>query len=229
MDQLQVREKEIFETLKRISKFAFVIIGGYAVNAYALPRFSVDCDIVVKDKEEADAISDELKKIGYAVQESKSEIPYYGNFIRYEKEIAKNFSVSIDILSKEILDRQTGSRFSAKWVFDNSSTKILKGRTISDQLKLNIIEVDALIAMKIVSCRETDIRDVFMMAPNSKNISWIKEEVSKRTDLNERLAKLKDKISSKKFKDNLQGVFGYVDKAAFEKSLSIIKKLAKSP
>ena len=87
MDQLQVREKEIFETLKRISKFAFVVIGGYAVNVYALPRFSVDCDIVVNDKEEADAISDELKKIGYAIQESKSDIPYHGNFIRYEKEI----------------------------------------------------------------------------------------------------------------------------------------------
>ena len=50
MDLLQIREKEIFETLKTISEFNFVLIGGYAVNAYALPRFSVDCDIVLRDK-----------------------------------------------------------------------------------------------------------------------------------------------------------------------------------
>ena len=49
---LQLREKEIFETLKKMNNFKFVIIGGYAVNAYTLPRFSVDCDIVIKDKEE---------------------------------------------------------------------------------------------------------------------------------------------------------------------------------
>jgi len=56
MEQLQLREKEIFETLKKIRKNNFVVIGGYAVNAYTLPRFSADCDIVIKDHKE-------LKKI----------------------------------------------------------------------------------------------------------------------------------------------------------------------
>ena len=46
---LQVREQEIFETLRKLRNCNFVIIGGYAVNAYTLPRFSVDCDLVVKD------------------------------------------------------------------------------------------------------------------------------------------------------------------------------------
>ena len=57
---LPLREKEIFETLRRMEKFKFVIIGGYAVNAYTLPRFSVDCDIVVKDKEELRDIEEAL-------------------------------------------------------------------------------------------------------------------------------------------------------------------------
>ena len=52
MEQLQLREKEIFEMLKKIKKRKFVVIGGYAVNAYTLPRFSVDCDIVIKDNDE---------------------------------------------------------------------------------------------------------------------------------------------------------------------------------
>lgn len=49
MDMLQIREKEVFDTLKKIRECRFVLIGGYAVNAYTLPRFSVDCDIVVED------------------------------------------------------------------------------------------------------------------------------------------------------------------------------------
>ena len=56
MEQLQLREKEIFETLKKIKKSNFIVIGGYAVNAYTLPRFSADCDIVIKNRKELEEI-----------------------------------------------------------------------------------------------------------------------------------------------------------------------------
>ncbi len=35
MDRLQLRENEIFGALNRLKARRFVIIGGYAVNAYA--------------------------------------------------------------------------------------------------------------------------------------------------------------------------------------------------
>ncbi|MBI4452589.1 hypothetical protein HY637_04110 [Candidatus Woesearchaeota archaeon] len=54
MELLQLREKEIFDTLKKIKNQKFALIGGYAVNAYALPRFSVDCDIVTENKAETE-------------------------------------------------------------------------------------------------------------------------------------------------------------------------------
>ena len=47
--------------------------------------------------------------------------------------------------------------------------KILKGKTIAEELKLRIINIDALLVMKIISYRSTDIRDLFMMFPNAKN------------------------------------------------------------
>ena len=52
MDPLQLREKEAFDTMSRLSGCNFVLIGGYAVSSYAAPRFSVDCDIVVEDASE---------------------------------------------------------------------------------------------------------------------------------------------------------------------------------
>lgn len=218
MEHLQLREKEIFETLKKIRNFKFVVIGGYAVNAYALPRFSVDCDIVVEDYSELEDMEKALKDFNYVNESAnKVNLPYHEEFRRYEKEIAKNFRVSIDLMIKHVSDRKTHALFTAEWIFKNSSIRVLKGKTITEELRLRIINPDALIVTKLVSCRSTDIRDVFMLMPQAKDIEWIKEEVSKRYDFKDRFKKVKDKITSLEFKNNLQGVYGYVDNRIFEK------------
>lgn len=212
---LQVREKEIFETLKKIKDNNFTVIGGYAVNAYTLPRFSVDCDIVVKDIINAKKIGKKLESLDYIKE--KADIPYKGEFLVYKKEIKPNFKVSIDILINDVLDRQTNSIFSAEWIFKNSSLNKLKGKTINEQLKLRIINIDALIVMKLISCRDTDIRDVFMLIRQVKNTQWIKDEIKQRYDFMDRFQMIKKRIISKEFKNNLQGVFGFIDNKVFEK------------
>lgn len=225
---LQLREKEIFETLKKMGRFKFVVIGGYAVNAYALPRFSVDCDIVVKDKEELKEIEEVLVNFSYVKEKcNKDKTSYYGDFLRLEKDMGDNIKVSIDILIKEVLDRQTNAIFSADWVFDNSEIKTLKGKTITEELKLRIINLDALFVLKFVSCRLTDIRDIFMLAPNIKNKKWVKEEISKKYDFDKLFLKVKEKVISKQFKDNLQGVYGVINDRVFEKHKKAILDLEK--
>ncbi|HIG94433.1 MAG: hypothetical protein QT05_C0009G0009 [archaeon GW2011_AR13] len=226
MENLQLREKEIFETLKKIKKSNFVVIGGYAVNAYTLPRFSVDCDIVIKDRKELEKIEEALLELGYRKEKNYSdEVPYDGNFERYEKELDKNFKVSMDILIGEILDRQTKVKFSADWIFDNSSLRNLQGKTISEQLKIRIINADALLTMKLISCRQTDIRDIFLLINSIKNKKIVKREVSERYDLKDRLSKALNKINSKQFKDELQGVFGIIDNKVFERNKKMITEL----
>ena len=217
MDLLQLREGEIFETLKKIRNFNFVLIGGYAVNCYTLPRFSVDCDIVVDNAEEAAKIGKEIEKIGYAREAAGKLNAYHAEFMRYEKKIKENFKVSMDILIGCVLDRQGKSTFSAEWVFENSELRLLKGKTIAEQLKLRVISTDALFAMKFAAGRAVDIRDVFMLVLQAKDIGWIKEEASKRCNFKERLEIIKNKVTSQKFKDDLQGVFGYVDEKLFER------------
>src|SRR3990170_413321 len=106
MNPLQLREGEIFAAVNRLD-VAFVLIGGYAVNAYTLPRFSVDCDIVVRILDDAEKIIENLHSIGYAKISSTENEIYSGNFIRCEKRIIDNFIVSMDILFKSVLDRQT--------------------------------------------------------------------------------------------------------------------------
>ncbi len=224
MEMLQIREKEIFETLKKIKEYKFAVIGGYAVNCYTLPRFSVDCDIVIEDELELNKIEKELDKFGYNKSKSNADMPYHGKFIRYEKTI-DNLKASIDILFNEIVDRQTNAKFNAEWIFKNSNFKLLKGKTIAESLKLRVINIDALAVMKIISCRISDIRDVFMLIPEVKNTKWVEEEVGKRHNFEERMAKIKDKITSKKFKDDLQGVYGYIEESIFNKHKNSILNL----
>ncbi|MFA5797297.1 MAG: hypothetical protein WC916_04645 [Candidatus Woesearchaeota archaeon] len=216
-DLFSLREGEIFNTLKELRDCDFSIIGGYAVNAYTLPRFSVDCDIVIKDETVLRKIEKILLKVGYKKEKLPQEAQYSGNFSRYEKKLSNNFAVSMDILISHVTDRMTGVVFAADWIFENSSMQLLRGKTITEELKMRILHIDALLVMKMISCRSTDIRDVFMMFPNAKDKEWIKSEISLRYYFKDRITKIIEKISSKQFKDGLSGVYGYFDQNVFEK------------
>lgn len=226
MDMLQIREKEVFDTLKKIREYRFVLIGGYAVNAYTLPRFSVDCDIVVEDNATTDEIEKELKKINY-VRATDTDLQYTKDFLKCEKVITKNFKVNVDILIGNVYDRQTKATFSAEWMFENSSIRMLKGKTIQEELKLRIINPSALVVMKLISCRSADIRDVLMLIPQVKDFEWVKNEVSVRCDFKNRFSRIKEKITSTQFKDNLQGVYGFIDNKVFERNKRLLLEIIK--
>ncbi len=226
-NSLEFREQEIFKTVKELNDLKFVIIGGYAVNAYTLPRFSVDCDLVVKEKEEVRKITKILVKIGYEKEEiNKLKTPYHGNFTRYEKDLKNGFRVSVDILIGKVIDRVTGAFTTAEWIFENSTEKILKGKTIFEKVLVRVPKIEALIVLKLMSCRNTDIRDIFMMISQARDFNFIKKAVEEQTDFKKQVDKLKEKVFSKNFKDNLQGVFGFVQEKEFNKNKELILKLA---
>ncbi len=214
-DLFSLREYEIFKTLNELHDCAFVIVGGYAVNAYALPRFSVDCDIVISDENEIKKIEKILFRLGY--KQEHQDVQDAERFGRYEKKIDNHLTVSMDILVKSVTDRMTGVIFSADWIFENSKVGILNGKTIREELKLRIITIDALLVMKIISCRPTDMRDVFMMLPNAHDKEWITSEISSRYSFSDRLSKILEKVNSRQFKDGLSGVYGRFDEKIFEK------------
>ena len=75
------------------------------------------------------------------------------------------------------------------------------------------------------SCRQTDIRDIFLLINFVKDKKWVKNEISERCDLKDRLSKALSKINSKQFKDELQGVFGMVDDKVFERNKRLVSEL----
>ncbi len=228
MNLFEIREKEIFTILKNLHEQDFVLIGGYAVNTYTIPRFSVDCDIVVMGKEKLSEIGKILVENKYILREvDKTASGYYGEFVRYEKELAYQFKVSMDILVNAVLDRRSNATFAASWVFENSEKRILRGKTINEEISLRIINSNALIAMKTVACRSTDIRDVFMLIVHVDNFAWIQQEIQKKVDFKSYAKMIREKICSSAFKNNLQGVYGYVDEKMFEKHQKKILEFCK--
>ncbi|MBI4149691.1 nucleotidyl transferase AbiEii/AbiGii toxin family protein [Candidatus Woesearchaeota archaeon] len=224
-DLFSLREQEIFRSLTALKGCSFVIIGGYAVNAYTLPRFSVDCDIVIADEDELKNVQNILISIGYRQEHLPPEALYSGSFLRYEKKVGNDLAVSMDILFRDVRDRATGAAFSADWIFEHSKVRILRGKTIPEELRLRIINADALLVMKIISCRPTDIRDIFMMLPHAQDKKWLASEASSRYDLNDRLSRIIEKVDSKQFKDGLAGVYGRFDQDTFDKHKKAILSL----
>jgi len=225
---LSLREREIFATLERLKDYEFVVIGGYAVNAYALPRFSVDCDIVIEDKKTLDGIEAVLSDSGYHKIDIKSTdaFPFHGKFVRYEKEIQKNFKVSLDVMVGQMLDRLSGASFSYKWIFENSKKRPLRGKTVVEYLDLVIPEPGTLITMKLASCRETDIRDIFMMITQINDRRQLKKSIlAAKIDFQKNFKRIKNLVTSKDFKKNLEGVYGYVDEKVFEKHKKLLLEL----
>lgn len=221
MDNLQLRENEIFKALKALDGMDFVLIGGYAANAYALPRFSVDCDIVIR-KKETYGIAGALKKIGYQRTDNALDLPYHGEFVHFEKESAPGFFASVDILVDNVHDRQTGVSFDVEWIFSNSRKRQISGKTIMERLGVRVINPEALFVMKFISARVTDIRDVFMMADKVGDFGLVKKEIASRVDFKRQFEKITGTVMGRQFKDNLQGVYGYIDERVFEKHMKLI-------
>ncbi len=223
MDLFSLREKEIFESLKQLKHLDFVVIGGYAVGAYTLPRFSVDCDLVVRSKMDSSKIAVVLRNRGYVLRETSKG--GYSSFQRFEKIIGEAIKTSFDILIQEVFDRRTSAHFSADWIFKHCSKKLLRGKTFIEAIECKVLNADALVVLKLVSSRNPDLRDVFMLLPNVEDLHFIKDEVSGKINWNDGMKRASETILSNDFKKNLEGVYGVVNPSTYMKHVNVFKKL----
>jgi hypothetical protein len=222
---LHDREKTVLEVLEKIPKQNVVLVGGYAVNAYVPPRFSIDCDLVVLGKTRP--IEAVLKDNGFEQAES-GDIPY-GRYIRY---LRKKEKVSFDLLINSVQDRNSEISFGADLFKKYSKNRLTVGRATPIRISLKIADPELLFAMKFVTGRKQDIRDIFMLSGES--IDWevvgeiILEKCSKKI-IKERIEPIRDSIRSKDYRDSLHGSFGKMPDQRFalcqKNLLGILDKL----
>jgi len=209
---LDARESIIIRTLQRLPREDVVLIGGYAVNAYVPPRFSIDCDLVVlgnSSKLESFLREDGFRKVG------EGDVSY-DSYVRYEMEKVK---VSFDLLKNSVVDRDTEIVFEGELFRKYSAERTTVGRAVPTRIKMRIADPELLFAMKFVSGRRQDVRDMFMLAGGDLNWDLVSELVSAKCGrelMGMRSRSISRDVQSESFRDSLQGPFGRIPSERFE-------------
>lgn len=211
------REKLVFELLEKLRSIDFVLIGGYAINAYTLPRFSVDCDLVVKTKKDAEKIASVLKENGFR-ERKEAEKAYSGKFKSLEN--SSKPKVTFDILYGEVLDRKSGEKISADLLFKHSSVRTVFGKGSPVRIECRVADPEMLVVMKMLSARKADIRDVFMLHSIKLGETKLEELFKEVRPPKESVEEVRKTIQLKQFRDSLAGVYGKIQQAEFNSTYS---------
>jgi hypothetical protein len=209
---LDARESIIIKTLQRLPREDVVLIGGYAVNAYVPPRFSIDCDLVVLGS--SSKIESMLKEDGFR-KVAQGDVSY-GGYVRYEMEKIK---VSFDLLKSSVVDRDTKIVFEGELFKEYSAERTTVGRSVPTRITMRIVDPELLFAMKFVSGRRQDVRDMFMLAGADLNWDLVSKLVSAKCGrllMGKRSHSISRDVQSKSFRDSLHGPFGRIPDERFE-------------
>src|SRR5712692_3932118 len=156
------RENEILCTIESFekSKLEFILVGGYAVSLLARHGFSVDCDAVIP-KDLAKKFEELLRREGYKVERTKVgfDKEYGGGFASFGKKV-EDLPVTIDLLIGSLVSRGTSASWSYQYIKENSvNATLIAGNEV---LEVKVPERELLVAFKIHSRREADLRDIIM-------------------------------------------------------------------
>jgi hypothetical protein len=212
------RERLIFETLRELRNLELVLIGGLALNAYVPPRFSIDCDLVLRRRGVAARVGRVLEKWGFEKLSEGKTTPPGGEFIVYTRRV-DGLRANFDLLVGAVTDRWSGAVFDAEWFFARSRVRRIWARAVPIWVEVRTADPEVLFIMKLLTARKQDIRDAFMLAGLDLDWEYIGRWVK---DVPQRVAtggvrKCRALVESVDFKDGLHGAFGKVERTVFER------------
>lgn len=157
------RSDALIELLTELGEndLQYVLVGGYAVSAYNA-RFSTDLDIVVAP-ETKDEFESFLDAHGFEKIDSHTkQWSYATEVIEYEKRLAPQQPIGFDLLVNGLGCRQTEAQWSFGYLWDHTREEEVRGGTMTTTA--SVLEGGVLVAAKLHSGRETDLRDVVAIA-----------------------------------------------------------------
>ncbi len=206
---LTAREAEVIRILKVLRSHSnkFVAIGGYAVSALGSHRFSVDCDVVVSEKE-LDSFERILAKEGYKEEKAYGRLKgiHRAKTVKYVKLIGGRM-VSVDLYVNAVLCQDTGGEWSHELFEQNSEEANVVG--VTDSTLSVVPKRELLIAMKLHPARDTDLRDIVMLGEEA---DWTAVANFASTGTKNKVIRQLDsairRIESKEFPSALRAEFG---------------------
>jgi len=191
----------------------FILIGGYAASAFEFPRFSVDLDLVVKQKDLKE-FKMVLEKEGFRLVQETDEFSevYNGRFIRFEKKV-NILPVSVDLLVDMVQSRQTNVAYSFDYLWKNSEVRRVVGSGVKENEEARVADREMLIALKTNSMRKADQRDIISLCNGILDISMVLKHLERapKDKILEHIDILLGTLRDPKSRDSIKGVFGISD------------------
>lgn len=211
--KIMEREKACLDLLGKFPE-KFILIGGYAISSYDFPRFSVDLDLLIKEKD-LKKFSGILIKEGFSVIQEADEFStvYKGKFLRLERKV-NSLPVSADILVSMVQCRQTNASYSFEYVWKNSEVRTVIGYGLKSSVEARVADREMLIALKVNSMRTADIRDIISLCNGPVNVEKVISHLKRapRDIILSHAEMFLKKIGSPGAKDSIKGVFGISDR-----------------
>jgi len=157
------RSDALIELLEDLTQegHEYVLVGGYAVSAFNA-RFSTDLDIVVAPDSKAE-FSEFLENREFEETDSHAKEWFYDTEVfEYEKRLTPQQPIGFDLLVNGLGCRQTEAQWSFDYLYDYSHQQEVSGGTVTTTAR--VIDGAVLVAAKLHSGRETDLRDVLAVA-----------------------------------------------------------------
>ena len=164
---LTSRETEIIRILRVLSEATdgFVVIGGYAVNAFGQHRFSADCDLAT-NRDNVPVIDAILLGEGYELRRNEVRPPIGVTIREYGKQVGGE-PVSLELFVDTVVSTVTRGTWTYKFIQDNSVEAIVLGAT--DSTPSRVAQRNLLVAMKLHLGGTQDSADVVML---SERVDW---------------------------------------------------------
>jgi hypothetical protein len=152
------REKKILGLLNIWPwKSGGVLIGGYAIAAYGVPRFSNDADIVISAPLKS-TFEKFLREQGFEMEEPahSSRQDFEGNVPRFRRE-----ETTVDLLVGYVRDRKAGVDIPEEWISKDSLQLQLKTITSISEVPVSVARPEAIWALKLQAGRDQDLLDLY--------------------------------------------------------------------
>ena len=173
-----------------------VLIGGYAIAAYGVPRYSNDVDIVIPNGA-LGKLEDFINAQNLELENSSIPNPqnYEGKVLRYGTE-----EITLDVLVGYVRDREARVDIPEPWISMDHRNLRLITLTGGTKNKISIVSPEAIWALKLQSGRDQDITDLFSMFNvkiDGKKVIALFNDLKSNT-LTEKLRKTLQKTHSNK-------------------------------
>jgi hypothetical protein len=182
------------------------LIGGYAVSAYARPRYSRDLDFVIPTHRESSLVG-ELVENGFVVRPHRPS----GNDGGFKVATRlKRGNVTIDLLCGYVRDQSTKVVIPEAWISERHRDVRLLLITGSTDGLVKVCRPEALWVLKLIAGRDQDLGDLFALSTVTVDTDEIRRFLAKA--MNEPLQmRLKDEArrldSGKIYMDSLSARF----------------------